>query len=119
MISKTKIEKRLQQKTNPELVGAIIELKKTNPEIAKILAFPKKKWVALSLEQINKNTKEGDKVLVPGKVLSSGSLDKKIKLVAWNISEKAAEKIKSKVDFVTIQEEIKKNPKLNDLKLLM
>ena len=32
-ISKTKIEKRMRQKTNPLLVETIVKLKKTNPTI--------------------------------------------------------------------------------------
>ncbi|MDO8517490.1 MAG: 50S ribosomal protein L18e [Nanoarchaeota archaeon] len=118
-ISKTKIEKRLRTKTNSELVGTIIKLKKTNPEIAKILAMPKKKWIAINLDLIDKKSKEGDKVLVPGKVLSSGNLTKKIKIVAWSISKNAAEKIKqAKSEFVLMQEEMKKNPELKNLNMI-
>jgi large subunit ribosomal protein L18e len=118
-ISKTRIEKRLRKKTNRELVGTIIKLKKTNVAIAKILATPRKKWIKLNLETIEKKTKEGDKILVPGKVLSSGNLTKKLKIVAWAASEKAIEKMKAaKTEFVLMPEEMKKNPQLKDLKLL-
>jgi large subunit ribosomal protein L18e len=116
-ISKTKIEKRLQGKSNPILVRTIIQLKKTNPEVAKLLALPKKKAVEFNLESLN-NVKE-DKVLVPGKILSSGKLTKKMKIVAWSISEKAEERLKdSKSEFISIVDEMKKNPELKDLKLL-
>jgi len=118
-ISKTKIEKRLRKKTNKELVGTIIKLKKTNVEIAKILAMPRKKWMAINLDLIEKKAKEGDKILVPGKVLSSGNLTKKIKIVAWAASEKAIEKIKqAKGEFVSMQDEMKKNPELKNLNLI-
>ena len=104
-ISKTKIEKRLR--------------KKTNPEIAKILAMPKKKWVAINLDLIEKKAKEGDKILIPGKVLSSGNLTKKMKIVAWSVSKNAAEKIKqAKGEFVSIQDEMKKNPELKNLNMI-
>jgi len=118
-ISKTKIEKRLRKKTNSELVGAIIKLKKTNPEIAKILAMPRKKWIVINLDLIEKKAKEGDKILVPGKVLSSGNLTKKIKIVAWSASENAAEKIKrAKGEFISIKDEMKKNPELKNLNII-
>ncbi len=119
-ISKTQIDKRMRKKTNEYLVETIKTLKRTNVEVAKILAMPKKKNTILNLEEIDKQVKIGDKVLVPGKVLSSGDLTKKIKLVAWSISEKAEEKLKtSKSEFVLLSEEIKKNPELKDFKLIM
>ena len=115
-ISKTKIEKRLKKKTNPELVETIIKLKKTNPEVAKLLAMPIKKQAQINLSGINKS--KGD-VLIIGKVLSQGELNKKKKVVAWNFSEGAKEKIKkSGGEFVYITEEIKKNPELKSLEIL-
>ncbi len=118
-ISKTKIEKRMKKKTNLELVRTIIKLKKTNPEVAKLLAMPVKKWAKINLEKIDEEVKEGVTVLVPGKVLSSGMLTKKVKVLAWSVSKKALEKIKkSGSEFVLISEEIKKNPKLGGIIIL-
>ena len=118
-ISKRKIEKRLRTKTNPELVKAIIALKKTNPEVAKLLAMPVKKWPVFNLSDIDTRVKENESVIVPGKILSSGDLTKKIKLVAWSASEKAREKMKhAKSEFKTIVEELEKNKKLNEAKIL-
>lgn len=119
LISKTKIEKRSSKKTNKELAEAISIIKKKNPEFAKHLAMPVKKWAELNLDQIDILTKEGESVFIPGKILSSGDLTKKIKIVAWNASEKAKEKIEgAKTEFVLITEEIKKNPELKGLKLI-
>ncbi|MFZ5955088.1 MAG: uL15 family ribosomal protein [Nanoarchaeota archaeon] len=118
-ISKTQVEKRLKKKTNSILVETIIKLKKTNPLVAKILATPKKKSVKINLDRINKESKEGDKILIPGKILSNGELNKKLEIVAWSASEKAIQKIqKSKSNFKEIIEEIKKNPELKNLKIL-
>jgi len=115
-ISKSKIERRLKEKTNPQLIEAIIKLKRTNPEIAKKLAMPVKKQAEINLDRINKI--QGD-ALVPGKVLSSGNLDRKMKIVAWKFSEKALEKIKSAgSEAVLIADEIKKNPELKNLKII-
>lgn len=118
-ISKTKIDRRMKAKTNPELSRLIIALKKINPEVAKIIAMPRRKKVEINLEQIEKECKEGEKILVPGKVLGSGMLNKKVKIVALAVSKDAEEKIKkSKAEFVLLKEEIKKNQKLNDLRIL-
>jgi large subunit ribosomal protein L18e len=118
-ISKTRIEGRSSKKTNKNLAEAITTIKKKNPEFAKHLAMSVKKWAEMNLDQIDRNVKEGEAVFIPGKVLSSGELTKKIKIVAWKASEKAQEKMKSsKVDFVEIIEEIKKNPELKNLRLI-
>ena len=119
MVSKTKIEKRLKEKTNPELVKTLIKLKKKNPEVAKILAGPVKKNLRVNLKDLEKRAGDANKILVPGKILSSGEFVKKIKVVAWRASEKAREKMKKAgVDFVLLEEEIKKNPELKDLKIV-
>jgi large subunit ribosomal protein L18e len=115
-ISKTRIERRLKNKTNPFLVKTIIQLKKTNPEVAKMLASPSKKQPRINLGKIDRTLKEKESALVVGKVLGSGELTKKIRIVGFSASVKALESIKkSGSEFVELSEEIKKNPKLNDL----
>ncbi len=110
-ISKSKIERRMKQKMDSELVETIIRLKKTNPVVAKELARPKRRWPAVNLKELDMI--KGD-VLVAGKVLSAGDIEGSRKIVAWSASAKAVEKIKdSKGSFVTIVEEMKKNPELN------
>jgi len=118
-ISKTQIENRMRQKANPDLIIAIVQLKKTNPVVAKILAMPRKKRASLNLTQIDKMVKDGEKVFVPGKVLSSGEMTKKAKIVAWNASEKAIEKIKNaKAEFIYLNDEIKTNKELKGVRVL-
>ncbi len=104
---------------NPRLVDTIIKLKKTNPLVAKLLARPVRKQIKVNLEKIEEQSKKEGKILVPGKVLSMGDLDKKLKIVGLSASEKAIEKIKSKHgEFIPISEEIKKNPELKNLVLI-
>lgn len=115
-ISKTKIEKRMKVKSNPTLVETIIKLKKTNPEVAKELSKPKRKWATINLKDIN--VVDGD-VIIAGKVLSGGELDSKRKIVAWSFSDKAKEKIENaKGEAVLLTDEMQKNPELNNLKLI-
>jgi large subunit ribosomal protein L18e len=118
MISKTKIENRMQGKTNAELIQAIILLKKVNPEAARLLARPRRKMIKLNLEEIDKECKEGESILIPGKILGNGMLNKKVRIVAFSASEQAIEKIKGvKSEFITISDELKKNKELKNLRL--
>lgn len=119
--SKTKIEKQLKRKTNPELVKTIIEAKKKKRwnEVAEILSSPRTNKICINLDKINEKAKEGEIIVVPGKVLSEGEIDKKIKIVAFNFSEKAKEKImKAKGEAITILEEIKKNPDAKNVRII-
>jgi ribosomal protein L18E len=115
-INKTKIEKRMQHKMDASLTDVIIKLKKTNPVVAKELARPKRRWPAVNLKDIDMI--KGD-VLIAGKVLSAGDLGGAKKIVAWSASEKALDKIKNaKGTFVSIIDEMKKNPELNGFDIL-
>ena len=115
-INKSKIERRVKSKKNNELVETIIFLKRTNPYIARRLAMPKRKWLAVNLKEID--CVEGN-ILVTGKVLSAGEISHKKKIVAWSFSDKAVSKIKKQGGEATLlTEEIKKNPELKDLILV-
>ncbi|HTY43872.1 MAG TPA: 50S ribosomal protein L18e [Patescibacteria group bacterium] len=121
MKSKARIEKKLQKKTNSELVETIIAAKKKEPwnSIADILSSPRRKRINLNLEDIEKATKDGEHIVVPGKVLSNGELNKKIKITAMSFSEKAKEKLlKSKIEISNMLDEIKKNPNAKGIKIL-
>lgn len=112
----------MQNKTNPELVETILAAKKNKNwvEVAGLVSAPRKKRAELNLDQINKEAKDGDIIVIPGKVLSQGDLNKKIKLVAFNFSESAREKLlKAKIDIKTIKEEIKENPEAKGIKILI
>jgi large subunit ribosomal protein L18e len=119
--SKTKIEKQTQKKLNPELVETIRLAKKNKEwlEIASILSGSRRNRIEVNLDRINKEAKAGEIIVVPGKVLSLGDIDKKIKMVAFNFSEKAKEKLlKAGCETINIAEEIKKNPSAKGIKKL-
>ena len=121
MKTKSKIEKQLQRKTNSVLVETIITCKKNKNwiSIAEILSGPRKNRINLNLEELNKKVKDEKIVVVPGKILSQGELDKKIKIVALGFSGRAKEKLdKSGSEALTILEEIKKNPEVKGVKIL-
>lgn len=121
MKSKSKIESQLAKKTNPELVKTIIEAKKKKSwiEIAGILSSPRINKININLDKINREAKEGETIIVPGKVLSQGEISKKVKIVALNFSEKAKEKIlKAKGETISIMDEIKKNPDAKNMRVI-
>jgi len=121
MKSKTQIDKQLQKKTNSELVETIIQAKKKMKwiEVAGMLSSPRTNMTTLNLDQIDGQVKDGETIVIAGKVLSQGELTKKIKIVALAFSEKAKEKIlKAKGEISLISEEIKKNPEAKGLRFL-
>lgn len=121
MKSKTQIETQLKRKTNSDLVKTIIEAKKKDKwmEIARILSSPRIKKISINLDKINEEIKEGDIIIIPGKVLSQGEITKKAKIIALNFSNKAKEKIlKAKGECSYIIEEIKKNPEAKNVRVL-
>ena len=124
MKSKTKIEKQSQKKGNPILVETLRAAKKTGApfwlQAAGVLSGPRRRKIAVNLGDIEKATKEGDSIVVPGKILSQGEISKKIAVVALAFSEKAKEKLlKTKSQAINIIDEIKKNPEAKGLKFIM
>jgi large subunit ribosomal protein L18e len=118
-ISKTKIKKRMQHKSNPTIVNTVLSLRKQkNPfwiKVAGIISKPKRSSVAVNILKINKHSKDGDIVVVPGKVLGDGVMEHKITLAAVSISESA----KNKVKIVKIEELAKKHPNAEGIKIIM
>lgn len=97
--------------TNQHLVSLISELKKKAIEgdvpmfkrLATELERPTRKRKVVNLTRINKNTKDKDFIVVPGKVLGTGDLDHSLTIAAYRFSTGAIEKInnsKSKAVFI-------------------
>lgn len=121
MISKTKLKVRARRKTNPVLIETIGEAMKHPSwrDVAKFLSSSTRNFKSVNLFEIEKRSKEGDTVIVLGKILSKGDLTKRIRICALSISESAREKLKeSKSEIVSVLEEIKKNPKGEGVRIL-
>ncbi|MBU0466649.1 MAG: 50S ribosomal protein L18e [Nanoarchaeota archaeon] len=120
-LSKTKLKSRTKKKTNPVLVETLNAAIK-NPswkEVSKLLSTPTRRYSSVNLFEIDKQTKAGDTVIIPGKVLSKGEMTKKVRICALSISEKAKEKLKpTKSEIVSILEEITKNKKAEGIKII-
>lgn len=113
----------LRGPTNPVLIGQIEDLKKEKKEIwqktAEMLSRPTRNRPAVNLSKIDRYTKEGEVVLVPGKVLASGSLSKPVTVAAWNFSESARKKILgAKGKALSISELKKANPKGSGVRVM-
>jgi len=119
MKSKNQIEKQLKKKTDPILVQTVI-LAKKNPawiDIASILTGPRRKRKNVNLSEISKI--EAKTIVVPGKILSQGDINKKVRVVALNFSEKAKEKLlNAGYEIVLLKDEIQKNKDAKDVKIL-
>ena len=121
MKSKTKISKQIRNKGNPELVETVMEARKNSGwfRISEILSSPRRNRVEKNLSVINNEAKEGESVVIPGKVLSVGDIDKKMKVIALKFSSNAQDKIlKAGGKISTILDEIKKNPEAKGIKIL-
>ncbi|MBW9141329.1 MAG: 50S ribosomal protein L18e [Candidatus Aramenus sp.] len=83
--------------TNVMLRKLIDELKSQKKNIwravAEELDVPSRKRAYVNLYKINKYTKSGDVVIVPGKVLGVGSLDHPVTVAALDFSKQARAKI--------------------------
>jgi large subunit ribosomal protein L18e len=115
------------EKTNPMLISLIDELKRTAYEqkapiwkdIAERLEKPLRNWPEVNLNRISMYIHEKETALIPGKVLSTGTLTKKVSIAAWSFSEKAHEKIKKAGGkTLSIEELVKHNPKGKDVRIL-
>jgi len=121
MISKTKIKNRTKHKTNYELIETTRNANKNKAwlKVAQILSAPTRDYSSVNLEKVDKETKAGDTVVVPGKVLGSGELTKKVRICALSFSSSALIKMKStKSEAVSINDEIKLNPKAEGVKII-
>jgi len=121
ILSNTRLKARIKVKTNPEIVETIKAANENSSwkQLAKVISSGSRKYASVNLSQIDKETKTGDTVIVPGKVLSSGDLSKKVRICALSISNSAREKLKkTKSEFALIKEEIKINKKAEGLKVI-
>jgi len=109
--------------TNLNLKKVIDDLKKSKTplwkRVAKDLSKARRQRISVNLSRINRNSKEGDTIVVPGKVLGDGELKHKLTIAAYWFSSKAENKIKeagSKA--ILIPELFRNNPKGKGVKLL-
>ncbi|MCE4610746.1 MAG: 50S ribosomal protein L18e [Desulfurococcales archaeon] len=80
--------------------------------VAELLERPRRRRVEVNLSKINRYAREGEMIIVPGKVLGAGKLDKKVTIAAYSFSRSAIEKIKlSGSRAMTILDALRENPR--------
>lgn len=109
--------------TNSLLRSAIALFRKEKAgiwtDVAEKLNKSTRSRVEVNVSQIERNAKDGETVVVPGVVLSSGSISKKVSVAAWRFSDSAKAKIKSAGGkTMTIEQAMKENPKGTNLRLM-
>ena len=70
------------------------KLERRKEKIWKSVAWDlKKNFREVNIAKINRSTKDGDTIIVPGKVLGYGILNHKVNVVAYSFSKSAIDKI--------------------------
>ena len=112
---------------NKELIDTIRMLRKSASEMkapiwreaAEALSKPRSRRVTVNVSRINRYTKEGETILVPGKVLGAGKLDHPVTVAAFSFSKSAKIKIsEAGGKAITIPELIEANPKGSNVRLM-
>ena len=113
--------------SNPELIGLIRDLKKQSQEsqtelwrsLAERLSTSKRSRVAVNVSHLNRYTKDGEIVVVPGKVLGAGKANHPLTVAAFAFSDIAQSKIQSaKGNCLSIRDLMEKNPTGKNVKLM-
>ncbi len=119
----TSIKKLKSRKDNPVLLSLIEVLIKEKKPIWKRVVYelsrPRRQRVQVNISKLESYGNDGGIVLVPGKVLGSGSLSKKLTVAAFSFSDSARKLITDaggKV--ISIENLYKSNPGGKDVLLL-
>jgi len=104
--------------TNYQLKLMIEELEKKAADsgvrlwkrLAKDLKKPSRQRRTVNVYKIDKWAREGETVVVPGKVLNTGELSKKVNVAAFSFSEAAKEEIEKVGKVMSIKELMETNP---------
>lgn len=88
--------------------------------VAELLERPTRRRVAVNLSKINRYAREGETILVPGKVLGAGMLEKRVTIAAFSFSKTALEKIKAAGGrAITLEEALRENPKASKTRIII
>ena len=115
------------RKTNPELVTLVknlydISAREKSPvwrDVAMRLEKPIRNRAVVNLSKIDRYTKEGDVVVIPGKILGMGVVSKKITVSAYMLSSSATAKLeRAGCKLYDLQSLAKDNPKGSGIRLM-
>ncbi len=115
------------KKENPELVNLIRELKIKAREnnasiwrdIAERLEGPSSNYAEVNVSKIQRYASDGEVIVIPGKLLGAGIINKKVTVAAWKVSKSAEEKIKKAGGRVIgILDLVNENPKGSNVRIM-
>jgi large subunit ribosomal protein L18e len=113
-------------KTNPRLNSLIAELNAVSrdsganvwADIADRLEKPRRTHAEVNLGRIERYAREDETVVVPGKVLGSGVLQKNVTVAAVDFSSTAQQKIEQVGDAVTLEQIAERNPEGSNVRVI-
>ncbi|MEM1988335.1 MAG: 50S ribosomal protein L18e [Candidatus Woesearchaeota archaeon] len=82
------------------------------------LEKPTRRERIVNLSKLDKICKDNEKVLVPGKVLGGGTINKPLTVVAFSFSESAKQKIEAKKGKAITLKEFMKNKPTTDYRII-
>lgn len=86
--------------------------------VASDLEGPTRRRRVVNVYKLEKYAKDNEIVVVPGKVLGTGELSKKITVAAYTFSGQALDKINAKGKAMSIKELVEKNPKGSKIRIM-
>ena len=114
-------------KTNPHTAQLIDDLKRHSRDsdvalwrdLARRLERPSRNHAEVNLSKLARNTSEKEVVVVPGKVLGSGTIMHPVTVAALAFSDSSRVAIKgAKGDCISIEELVKRNPKGSGVRII-
>jgi large subunit ribosomal protein L18e len=78
-----------------------------------VLAVPSRSRKAITLHKLDKHTKEGDNVIVPAKLLSTGKMTHKVNISVLECSDSASKALKGSGSRIVDIREMVKNKKVH------
>ncbi|MEC7686974.1 MAG: 50S ribosomal protein L18e [Candidatus Thermoplasmatota archaeon] len=119
--------KRINRKSNSTLVKTIVELKEASRKneaplwrsIANRLEGSSRNWPSVNVSKLEYNVNKNGKAIVPGKLMGTGIVTKKMTVAAYSFTDSAKEKIQSAGGkCLTYNEMIKATPKGTDVMVI-
>ncbi len=107
-----------------DVINSLLEISRESNsalwrDVARRLSETRSNYADLNVSKISKLSAEGETIVVPGKVLGSGYLEKKVRISAPFISAKALTKIKeSGSEFIPIVDLAKEKPDGKNIKIM-
>lgn len=86
--------------------------------IATDLEAPSRRRRTVNVHALERHAKDGEIIVVPGKVLGDGELSKSVTVAAYMFSDQAREKINRKGKAITLAQLMKDNPKGQKVRIL-